>query len=525
MIMKRPLHSKHLIWVLTVLTFLLAISSPLVWGADDKEPPKMSSGLTVVENDTKVYKPDPSYLIKPYDPEAQLIIYGGKYKLSPGPIFSTPARPLFEIGRRLYLDGPIKPTAPLFGSKDRGAFWFMAFGDWRIATGYNNLANNGQEFARLAGQINLDFDMRLTGTERLHAKMTPIDKNGNFTRVDYAIPGLPNTSDFVGDPNLDNVFFEGDVGPIVAGISGKDNAIDVPFSVGLVPMFTQNGVWVDDAMSALMLTPLSAKNSRKLDISNYDVTAFAAIDRITTPAFTNAKLGLTSENTTQAYGFFGFADALRGYFEWGYAYVDSDFNGGSYNNFTGAFTRRYHHMLSNSFRFIANVGQKGLLLTPDSDVRTKTANGVLLLIENSWITSRPSTLVPYFNFFAGFGEPQSLARAANAGGVLKNTGLNFEGETMTALPNLNAGANNTYGGAIGLEYLFNLNQQIVVEGAFVIPMRNQEQRVVQDNQYGLDIRWQKPFWHAWIVRADFMKGWLVNSPDLAGVRVELRRKF
>src|SRR5262249_31125835 len=389
----------------------------------------------------------------------------------------------------------------------------------------NNLDNNGKEFARLAGQINLDFDMRLTGTERLHAKMTPIDKNGNFTRLDYAIPGQSSKSDFVGDPNIDNAFFEGDVGPLVAGMSGKDNAIDMPFSVGLVPMCSQNGVWVDDAMSALLVTPFSAKNSRKLDISNYDITFFGAIHGVSTPAFTNAKLKLTSENTTKAYGVFGFADALRGYFEWGYAYLDSDFDGGSYNNLTFAFSRRYWHTLSNSFRVIGNVGQKGLLLTPDSDERTKAANGALLLIENSWITNKPSTLIPYFNFFAGFGEPQSLARAANAGGVLKNTGLNFEGEAMTALPNLDAGANNTYGGAIGLEYLFNLDQQIVFEVATVIPMRSKEQRVVLGNQYGIDVRWQKPFWHAWIVRADFMKGWKDQADDVAGVRLELRRKF
>ncbi len=429
---------------------------------------------------------------------------------------------MFELGRRLYLDGPIKPTTPLFGSKNRDAFWFMGFGDWRVAVGYNDKDNKGQKRGTLAAAINLDFDMRLTATERLHAKMTPIDEGGRFTSYDFSIPGKDNEGNFVKDPDLDNLFFEGDFGPIFAGISGHDNALDLPFSFGIVPLFTQNGIWVDDAMTGFAITPLSAKNSAKLDISNFDLTFFAAFDRFSTPAFKNG------EDLTKAYGFFGFTDANRGYWEYGYGYIDSDFSGGSYHNFTIAHTRRFRHHLSNSVRVIANVGQKGLLQNADGIVfRQKTANGVLLLVENSLITSKPSTLIPYFNFYAGWDRPQSLARAANAGGVLKNTGLNFEGDALTGLPNLTATGQNSYGGALGLEYLFNLDQQIVVEGAFSIAHGDEIDRPPFGNEYGVDVRWQKPFWNAWIVRADVMKGWREENfvGDPFGVRMELRRKF
>ncbi len=225
------------------------------------------------------------------------------------------------------------------------------------------------------------------------------------------------------------------------------------------------------------------------------------------------------------YGAFGFAEANRGYWEWGYGYLDSDFDGGDYSNVTISHTRRIRHKLSNSVRFIGNFGQKGIIVDPVTLERKKTANGVLLLIENSLITHKPSTLVPYFNIFAGFDHPQALVRAGGAGGVLKNTGLNFEGEAITALANLDANANNTAGAAVGVEYLFNLDQQLVIEGAFVIPHGDEKDRTVKENQFGLDVRYQIPVTNAWIFRFDIFKAFLKDQDDTAGARIEIRRKF
>jgi hypothetical protein len=490
---------------------------PVFAAEDDKAPPSMSPEAQPAEHDSSLFRPDPSYEEKPYDPEAQLLIYGGKRRVP------TP-RPLFELGRRLYWDGPIPPTGTLFGKKNRNAFWFMAFGDWRVAAGYNNHDNAGNERGILAAAINLDFDMRLTATERLHAKLTPIDDDGQFTRIDF-IPGEDADGSFEGDPVLDNLFFEGDFGPIFSGLTGKDNSLDLPFSFGIIPLLTQNGIWMDDAFTGFAITPLSAR-SYKLGISNFDLTFFGAFDRVSTKAFKNVARQMSSEDTTQLYGVFGFAEANQGYWEFGYAYVNSDFDGGSYHNVTVSHTRRIRHRLSNSIRLIGNFGQEGILIDPATGGREKTANGALLLIENSLITSKPSTLVPYFNFFLGYERPQSVARAAVAGDILKNTGLNFEADALTGFGNLDANANNTFGGAIGVEYLFNLDQQIVVEGAVVVPYNDEEDRQVQENQYGIGVRWQKPFRRAWIVRADVVKGWIQDrEQDLFGVRLELRRKF
>ena len=80
----------------------------------------------------------------------------------------------------------------------------------------------------------------------------------------------------------------------------------------------------------------------------------------------------------------------------------------------------------------------------------------------------PSTLIPYANFFVGFGNPQPLVDG-NGAGILKNVGINFETDALTGYPKLNDTGSNAYGGAIGLQYLFNLDQQLVFEVATVQP--------------------------------------------------------
>lgn len=72
----------------------------------------------------------------------------------------------------------------------------------------------------------------------------------------------------------------------------------------------------------------------------------------------------------------------------------------------------------------------------------KTADGWLLL-ENSWISHKPLRLVPYANFFVGSKKPQSLARDFGAGGVLRNTGINFDTDGLTGFPKLDDTANDT----------------------------------------------------------------------------------
>ncbi|MBK6658771.1 MAG: hypothetical protein IPG43_11735 [Proteobacteria bacterium] len=148
-------------------------------------------------------------------------------------------------------------------------------------------------------------------------------------------------------------------------------------------------------------------------------------------------------------------------------------------------------------------------------------------MENSLITHKPLTLVPYANFFVGSKKPQSLARDFGAGGVLKNTGINFETDGLTGFPKLDDTANDTYGGAIGVEYLFNLDQQVVFEVAGLNPLGrdNDPDRIAKGHQVAFGARYQRPLSKAWIFRTDAIYGVREHEQDLAGIRAELRLKF
>lgn len=521
-------------WTATPLLagmLLLALGVPCAFADDDKKSDnpcvpkpfdvsnahkdhKMSSGAKLLPEppDPAWFKADPCYP-ETYDSEAELDIYDGRRRID------RPQPPV-QLGLRLYDYGAYAPRPTWLGEKNPVMPALMAYGDLRVAAAQYDrgiaAANGKTDQSEVAVRLNLDMDLQLTATERIHAFTRPVDKNGSFTR--YLISGGVKDK-FVDnfDFNLDTLFFEGDLGAMAQGWTGRTTRVDLPIAVGRTPIVTQNGVWIEDAIDGAAFS-ITAKNSPSLDISNMDFTFFAGFHNVNTAAVPgNLKSNL--------FGMAGFADLLRGYLEYGYGYLDADVRGYSYHNATVAFSKRYRGRLANSVRLIGNFGQKGV-------GGVKTADGLLVLVENSLVPRRhfgfdvsdfnPLNFVPYFNFFAGFKSPQSLARAADSGGVLRNTGIAFESDGLTGYPTLDATGHDSYGGAVGVEYLFNLDRQIVVEVATV-------QRRGSNNVFGAEnsigARYQHPFTKTWILRLDAMKGWRQGQKNIYGARVELRRKL
>lgn len=470
--------------------------------ADEKKPPEMSPEARLLpgEPGPESFGPQPTHE-GPYRADEELAVYSGKH-------MNRTAFPPVDLGLQLYERGAYEPRPTRFGQKNPMMPAFMAYGDLRVAAAdYDNGvagANGKTSHSVIAARLNLDMDFQFTATERIHAFARPLDQNGSFTRYQLG-DGIQDR--FVDELNfnLKTLFFEGDLGSMYAGWSNRSNHRDIPIALGRVPFVTQNGIWFDDAFDGLAIGLLTAKNSRKYDISNTDINFFAGFNDVNTAA-------VPGDDRSNLFGLAGFADARKGYFEWGYGYVDALDKDLSYHNLTAAFSKRYAGKLSNSVRLIGNFGQSAA---------TKTADGLLVLVENSLITRQPSVLVPYFNLFAGFKSPQALARAADAGGVLKNTGINFESDGLTGYPTLDATAKDSYGGAFGLEYLFDLHRQIVIEGAVV--ERNGNNPL--GNQYAIGARYQHPISNAWIVRLDAMRGWRQGLKDVYGARVEIRRKL
>ena len=474
-----------------------------------------SSEVNMTEHTSDVFAPDPVNTMG-FDPVKNEAIYGGKT-----PIVTE--RPWLELGRELYVRGPFKEGLDWFGEKNLIWPWLMVFGDWRTAAGVND--NNDDpatpDNASIATQLTLDIDIKLTATERIHGTIRPFEKGGRFTEIDLRDNNEAEERDLFLDLNLDALFFEGDVGAVMTGITGRPSRFDMPFAFGLMPLLVQNGVWIEDAFKGVAFT-IPARNSKALNISNYDVTFFAGVDDVSSGALRGQNGVAISESNAAVVGANTFVESNNGYWEAGYGYTriqkSSKLTGNNgdldYHNLTVAFSQRFGAFISNSVRAIFNFGQEST---------TKTADGLLLLVENSLITTKPSTLVPYANFFVGINRPQALARAANAGGVLKNTGINFETDGLTGFPKLTDTGADAYGGAVGVEYLFGLDKQLVIEVA--AQDSHGRKSDVAGAETALGVRFQMPISNRFIVRADAMVGAISGDDDVAGVRLEFRWKF
>jgi hypothetical protein len=446
-----------------------------------------------------LFRPDPQYDVD-YEAEAQADVYGAKSAVEP-------PRPPIEFGRQQYTSGEYDESSSLLGEKNLLLPGFAVYGDWRTAFAYNQ--NNGKEIGQVATRLNLDVDFKITGTERIHAFFTPLQNNTQFTRFEFAGRDASGDLDLEFDANPQTLFFEGDVAAIYSGLSGTEATFDLPFTVGLFPLFLQNGIWANDAILGGAVS-FPAKNSAAFGLSNFDITLFGAFDNVDNPGI----IGGDSSNAN-LFGVTAFIDAFGGYIETGYGLIDGrDDQAGLLTHFvTGAYSRRYYNTLSNTTRLFANFGED-----PEGD-----SDGFAVISENSLITSLPSTLIPYANFFAGFGNPQPLVDGFNAG-ILKNVGINFETDALTGYPKLDDSGSNAVGGAIGLQYLFDLDQQLVFEAAMVQPFKN-DGIGAEDAQYGLGVRYQLPLDRAWLLRADATYHILEGTEDNFGIRGEVRRKF
>ena len=479
------------------------LGAPSDTKTEKKSAGKKSKKPTLAErDDDDLFRPDPHY-DEAYAAQPQADVYGAKYDVDP-------PRPPVEIGRQQYTSGAYDQSSTLLGEKNPLLPGLAVYGDWRTAVAYNN--NNGKDVAQVATRLNLDVDLKLSGTERIHAFFAPIQNNNNakFTRYEF---GGGNSNDRFND-ELDatpqTLFFEGDFGSLYTGFSGQESSVDLPFTVGLFPLFLQNGIWANDAILGGAVT-LPAKNSAALGLSNFDITFFAAFDDVD-----NAGIIGKDDNAANLYGVTAFIDAFSGYIETGYGLLQGrDERDGLVTHFlTASYTRRYANTISNSTRVFANFGN-------DKNADT---DGLAIISENSLITGLPSTLLPYANFFVGFGNPTPLVDGFNAG-ILKNVGINFETDALTGYPKMDDTGSNAFGGAIGLQYLFNLDQQLVFEVAMVQPFEN-DGIGAKEAQYGFGVRYQIPISRAWLLRADATYQIQENGEeDNFGVRLEARRKF
>ena len=469
----------------------------------DDNSPDTEENISSNENGKgDLFRSDPQYETS-YNAQGQVDVYGAKTAVEP-------PRPLLELGRQQYTSGAYDASSTLLGEKNPLLPGLSIYGDWRTALAYNR--NNGKDIAQVATRLNLDVDLKITGTERIHAFFTPLQKNAKFTRYEFGGSDGDGKFNLELDPEPQTLFLEGDFGSLYSGFSGREASFDLPFTVGLFPLFLQNGIWANDAILGGAVS-FPAKNSQALGLANFDVTLFAAFNDVDNAGIIGANGD--DNNNSNLFGATAFVDAYSGYIETGYGLIDGrDAQEGLLTHFvTGAYTRRYANTISNSTRVFANFGDD-----PQGD-----DEGLAIILENSLITGLPSTLLPYANFFVGFGNPQPLVDG-NGAGILKNVGINFETDALTGYPKLDDSGSNTWGGALGLQYLFDLDEQLVFELAMVQPF-DDDGIGAEDSQYGFGVRYQIPIDRAWLFRADATYQILEGEEDNFGMRAEIRRKF
>lgn len=468
-----------------------------------KSPPRMSPFAKPTSYKSALFKADPVYPAQQYSAEKQQHVYGGKRAIN------VP-RPLAEAGYPLYKEGPLGSLHTWFGEKNLASPQFLIYGDSRLVLAGNqqgSLSNTA-----LIPQVNLDTDLKLTGTERFHALFRPLQKDGQFTRFEINRDDNQDSNKLETEFDLapETLFFEGDMGAIIAGATNQWQPYDLPFAVGLMPLFIQNGLWFDDTVLAAAAT-LAAKNFPEWGIANADFSAYLAFDDVDAPGIAGK-----SKPKLAAFAFFG--DMWEGYVEADWAYLRDQSKSGadqSYHSTALAYSWRQNNVSSNSVRVFNSFGQ-------DTN-SAGDANGWLLLFESSLITSKPYTVVPYLNLFVGHGTPQAAARTA---GILKNTGLAFEQEALAGSQSLTANGHNSAGGALGIEFLFNFDQQLVLEAATQTVTRNRQNGAAPEgDEFALAMRWQKPISRRWIVKADAIKGWKSKGEEFASARLELRVKY
>lgn len=472
-------------------------SSPVL-----SQQPLFSQQLHEAEN-ADFSRPIFPWADRAYDPAEQAYVYDEKYEV-------PTERPWLELGIPFYDTGLLpRGGAAIFGASNLTHPAFYVYGDYRIgmAAGRNVLGRTDN----IAHRLNLDFDLRLTATERFHAFIGPLNKAAQFSQARF----IDGRVEF--DPNFNLIpvtgFFEGDLGAIAGGFQGRSTTQHLPVAAGLVPLLFQNGIWMEDAVTGVAMA-IPARNSASLDWSNFDVMGFAVVDQLLSPAFGN------DPHAAQALGTALFLDAYQGYIEAGYAYLHDRIGlGRSYHNITVSYTRRYFDRINNSVRVIINAGQ-------DLPADQRTADGGLLLIENSLVTDNPFAVLPYMNIFVGWDRPQSVARAGVSGEILRNVGLNFDPDGLNGHPTLDGSGNNTVGGVIGIDLLgTKLDRQLIVELAYLTVHGDSSGRIARGSQRGLAGRYQFPISHRTLLRFDAMYGWRNNDHDIYGTRMELRWKF
>lgn len=424
--------------------------------------------------------------------------------------------PIQEIPERT---PPVEFGDPFLGPSQIGEGWKLPtgavwnpsvqiFGTYRNAVQFHD-TGTGARNGEWAHRLDIFGNLFLTGTERVLVGFRPLDDDGRFTAWNFT-PKAARGWDAVGNPRVETLFMEGDIGELFPVFDPDDSGFwDFGFAVGRQPLLIQDGMLIDDNIDAVGII---RNTLRPPGTSNFRITAlwgWNEVHRGNNLREADAQLFAVFTETDFPWSTLA-ADAVFIKSQKGSANPDAFYGGLSA-------TQRIGH-LNTTFRVNTSI--------PTQRETVQISRGTLLFAELAY-TFHGSRNFIYANGFWGIGEYTSAARGADRGGPLGRVGILFAavglGRYGAALSDNPARA---AGGALGVQiFPGSIRRQIIVEVG--------GRRQTDGNNAGqaaVGIRAQQAIWTRFILRGDAFYTWLEKTTPTAqdeawGGRVELVLKI
>ena len=410
-------------------------------------------------------------------------------------------KPLLEIGPRFLDTGNISPGFEL----PTGAVWQPAlwvFGGYRTAVQYFD-NGPGREVQEWANRLDLFANLHLTPTERVVFGVSPMNRDGRFTR--YARKG-PGSEGFHSELNtrVTAFFVEGEFGELFPDLDDDDRIpLDFGFAIGRQPVFFQEGIMINDTIDAIGITrDTNMFRNLSPDMRLTALFGWNQIHRNDNREDKNAAL----------VGVFTETDFRSNTLNVDFAYVFSDKANGSDLGLVGvASTQRVGHYNTAVW---ANYSW-----TPDR--RSSIANDGALLFGQVSRTLPYSEDVVYANAFWGIENYTSASRDPTAGGQLGQLGVLYAAVGLGSYgAALNNRANEAYGAALGYQMFFDHERtQLILE------LGGRESTIGGPGALAVGARLQFALGDRYLLQLDGFLSAIEGGQEGAGLRTEMGVTF
>jgi hypothetical protein len=369
---------------------------------------------------------------------------------------NTQRAPVFEdvsSVTRNFIDPDLLPDTPnpitLFGD----GFWepgtlqngritptLIVYGDLRSAYSYIEKPDAGSDtdVATARSRLTLEADLKLTATERFHARFVPISHGDQDTRVDFR-PEFQETFEHSLKPQT--LFFEGELDSIISdfGGSAQHDGTDLNYAIaaGKFPLELNNGYLVSDIFTGVGVTKNNISVPWASDLGVGVIYAFHDVDA-------NAGTGKPAAGDAfSLLGLHGFADAADLRIETSLLMLDVQ----NADEVVGGRDRRQYYGAV-SFAWLRGPVGQGLHLLGKMGDPDVTGNGALVVYEsNVRLTPVYVDGGAYAMLNAFFGSPHWNSISGN----LNQVGTTFQTDNLTGFPNQRGDGRDEAGVALAVQ--------------------------------------------------------------------------